>query len=153
MSDIHYWHFLSSQTREAERNAKRIQLDEATLVSDFRSIISKLNSHEKFDLVSGALKALQIESETHGKMNDQHEKSDSDEKLGRAGGFEYNPLTLKHHFDANSEPDKPSDTNDEHSTNREDTLRKRIEELENKNKDLLEAMEKLDEEHAQSIGK
>lgn len=127
-------------------------MDDATLVSDFRSIMSKLNSREKFDLVSGALKALQIESETRGKMKD-HEKSDSDdEKLGKAGGFEYNPLTLRHHFDGNSEQSRQSDTNEEHSTNREEILRKRIEELENKNKDLLEAMEKLDEEHTRSIG-
>ncbi|XP_011153440.1 thyroid receptor-interacting protein 11 isoform X2 [Harpegnathos saltator] len=120
---------IEEKTREAERNAKRIQLDEATLVSDFRSIISKLNSREKFDLVSGALKALQIESETRGKMKD-HEKSDSDEKLGKS---------------------KPSDANEEHSTNKEEIWRRRIEQLENENRDLLEAMEKLDEEHAQSI--
>lgn len=145
--------YVFSQTREAERNAKRIQLDEATLVSDFRSIISKLNSREKFDLVSGALKALQIESETRGKVKDQ-EKSDSDEKLGRVvGGFEYNSSALRHHFDANSEPSKPCDANEEHSTNKEETWRKRIEELENKNKELAEAMEKLDEDHTRSIGK
>lgn len=127
-------------------------MDEATLVGDFRSIMSKLNSREKFDLVGGALKALQIESETRGKMKD-HEKSDSDEKLDRVGSFEYNPLTLRHHFDVNSEQSKQSDTNEEHSTNKEEILRKRIEELENKNKDLLEATKKLDEEHTQSIGK
>ncbi|XP_014484270.1 PREDICTED: thyroid receptor-interacting protein 11-like isoform X2 [Dinoponera quadriceps] len=142
---------IEEKTREAERNAKRIQLDETTLVNDFRSIISKLNSHEKFDLVSGALKALQIESDTRGKMK-EHEKSDSDEKFGRVGGFEYNPLTLRQYFDANSEqPSKPSDTNEEHSTQKEEILRKRIEELENKNEDLLQAMEKLDEGHSQSI--
>ncbi|XP_032668053.1 thyroid receptor-interacting protein 11-like isoform X2 [Odontomachus brunneus] len=140
---------IEEKTREAERNVKRIQLDEATLVSDFRSIMSKLNSREKFDLVSGALKALQIESETCGKMKG-HEKSDSDEKLDRLGSFEYNPL--KHHFDMNSEQSKQNNTNEEqHSTNKEEVLRKRIEELENKNKDLLETMEKLDEEHSQSI--
>lgn len=104
--------------------------------------MSKLSSREKFDLVSGALKALQIENETRGKMKD-HEKFD------RVGGFDYNPL--KHHFD--SDQGKLGDTNEEHSANREEILRKKIEELESKNKDLLEAMEKLDEEHTQSIGK
>lgn len=143
-----------SQTREAERTAKRIQLDEAVLISDFRSVISKLNSREKFDLVSGALKALQIESVTHGKIKAHSEKSDSDEKLEKGDGFEYNtPPCSRQHFDANLEEScKPSDAIEELGR-KEEMSQRRIEELENENGDLMEAMEKLDEEHTQSIGK
>ncbi|XP_012214535.1 thyroid receptor-interacting protein 11 [Linepithema humile] len=115
---------MEEKTREAERNAKHIQLDEASLIHDFRSVISKLNSREKFDLVSGALKALQIESETHEKIKD-HEKLQN----------------------------KSNDAIEELPSNKEEILQTRIEELKNENKDLSNAMEKLDEEHAQSIEK
>lgn len=127
-------------------------MDEASLINDFRSVISKLNSREKFDLVSGALKALQIENETHEKVKD-HEKSN--EQLEKVDGIEYNTLTLKHHLDNISlQQNKPSDTIQEPLVNkREIILQQRIEELQNENKDLLDAMEKLDEEHTQSIGK
>lgn len=83
-----------------------------------------MNSREKFDLVSGALKALQIESETHEKIKD-HEKSRN----------------------------KSNDAIEELPSNKEEIMQRRIEELTNENKDLLNAMEKLDEEHTQSIGK
>lgn len=124
-------------------------MDEASLINDFRSVISKLNSREKFDLVSGALKALQIESE---KVKD-HEKSN--EQLEKVDGIEYNTLTLRHHLDNISmQQNKPSDTTEEVSINkREIILQQRIEELQNENKDLSDAMEKLDQEHTQSIGK
>ena len=140
---------MEEKTREAERNAKHIQLDEASLINDFRSVISKLNSREKFDLVSGALKALQIESE---KVKD-HEKSN--EQLEKVDGIEYNTLTLRHHLDNISmQQNKPSDTTEELSINkREIILQQRIEELQNENKDLSDAMEKLDQEHTQSIEK
>lgn len=128
-------------------------MDETTLIDDFRSVISKLNSRERADLANGLLKALQIEaSETHENIED-HEKSDSDEKLEKdEDGFEYNPR-LRQYFDGNLEQSKPSDITGEHSVTRDEVLRKRIEELENENKDLGEALEKLDEEHTQSIGK
>ncbi|KAG5344072.1 TRIPB protein, partial [Acromyrmex charruanus] len=139
---------MEEKTREAERNAKHIQLDEASLINDFRSVISKLNSREKFDLISGALKALQIENEaqkeTIEKIKD-HEKSNQDEKVDV---FEYNSLALKH---ASSQQGKPHDTTEELLFNKEDMLQERIEELQNENKDLLNVMEKLDEEYTQSI--
>lgn len=122
-------------------------MDEASLINDFRSVISKLNSREKFDLVSGALKALQIENETHEKIKDQKKSNEEFEKIS---GFEYNSLALKR---TSSQQDKLNNTAEEFLTNKEETLQKRIEELQNENKDLLEAMEKLDEEHTQSIGK
>jgi len=123
-------------------------LDEASLINDFRSVISKLNSREKFDLVSGALKALQIENETHEKIKD-HEKSN--EEFKKVGDFgEYNSLALKY---TNSQQDKSHDTVEELLINKEEMLQKRIEELQSENKELLDAMEKLDEEHTQSIGK
>ncbi|XP_011692596.1 PREDICTED: thyroid receptor-interacting protein 11 [Wasmannia auropunctata] len=138
---------MEEKTREAERNAKHVQLDEASLINDFRSVISKLNSREKFDLVSGALRALQIENETHEKIKD-HEKSN--EELEKVGGYEYNSLALKH---TDSQQSKPHDTAEGLSISKEEVLQKRIEELQNENKDLLNAMEKLDEEHTQSIEK
>ncbi|XP_071553727.1 uncharacterized protein [Temnothorax nylanderi] len=136
---------MEEKTREAERNAKHIQLDEASLINDFRSVISKLNSREKFDLVSGALKALQIENETHEKI-----KEKSNEELEKADDFEYNPLALKR---TSSQQGKPHDTAEELLINKEEMLQKRIEELQSENNDLLDAMEKLDEEHTQSIEK
>ncbi|XP_070162015.1 thyroid receptor-interacting protein 11 [Polyergus mexicanus] len=143
---------MEEKTREAERN-KHIQLDEASLINDFRSVISKLNSREKFDLVSGALKALQIESET---LNEKvKDRGKSNERLEKVDGIEYNTLTLKHHLDNISlQQNKSSDTIQEALANkREIILQQRIEELQNENKDLLDAMEKLDEEHTQSIEK
>lgn len=129
-------------------------MDEASLINDFRSVISKLNSREKFDLVSGALKALQIESDTREKVKN-HEKSN--DQLEKVDGIEYNTLTLRHHLDNTSmkpQENKPCDATEELSINkREIILQQRIEELQNENKNLLEAMENLDEEHTQSIGK
>ncbi|XP_077256101.1 uncharacterized protein LOC143894003 isoform X2 [Temnothorax americanus] len=136
---------MEEKTREAERNAKHIQLDEASLINDFRSVISKLNSREKFDLVSGALKALQSENETREKI-----KEKSNEELEKADDFEYNPLALKL---TSSQQGKPHDTAEELLIDKEEMLQKRIEELQSENKDLLDAMEKLDEEHTQSIEK
>ncbi|XP_072752797.1 uncharacterized protein [Anoplolepis gracilipes] len=142
---------MEEKTREAERNAKHIQLDEASLINDFRSVISKLNSREKFDLVSGALKALQIESETHEKIKD-HEKSN--EQLEKVDAVECNALTLKHLDNISLQQNKSSDTSEEILGNkREVILQQRIEQLQNENKDLQDAMEKLDEEHTQSIEK
>lgn len=122
-------------------------MDEASLINDFRSVISKLNSREKFDLVSGALKALQIENETHEKIKDREK---SNEELEKVDGFEYDSLALKH---TSLQQGKPQNTAEELLINKEEMLQKRTEELQNENKDLLDAMEKLDEEHTQSIGK
>lgn len=123
-----------------------------SLVNDFRSVMSKLNSREKFDLVSGALKALQIESEMHERKNLEK----SNEQLEKVDGIECNALTLRHHLDNISlqQQNKPSDTTQELLIDkREVMLQQKIQELESENKDLLDAMEKLDEEHTQSIGK
>jgi len=125
-------------------------LDEASLINDFRSVISKLNSREKFDLISGALKALQIENEVQKEAIEKikdHEKSNQD--FEKVDVFEYNSLALKY---ASSQQGKSHDTTEE-LFNKEEILQKRIEELQNENKDLLNVMEKLDEEYTQSIGK
>jgi len=119
-------------------------LDEASLINDFRSVISKLNSREKFDLVSGALKALEIENETHEKIKDHEKSNEGFKKVG-----EYS-LALKY---TSSQQGKSHDTGEEFLINKEEMLQKRIEELQSENKELLDAMEKLDEEHTQSIGK
>jgi len=117
-------------------------------------VISKLNSREKFDLINGALKALQIENERFDRVKDQRKMSN--EELKRAtDDAEYAPLALKHHLDANSQQSRPNDAIQEFPINKEEMrkLRTRVEELENENKDLLGATVKLDEQHAQSIGK
>lgn len=98
-------------------------------------------------MISGALKALQIENETHEKIKD-HEKSN--EELEKIDSFEYNSLALKH---TSSQQGKSHDTAEELLLNKQEMLQKRIDELQNENKDLTDAMEKLDEEHTQSIGK
>lgn len=106
-----------------------------------------MNSREKYDLISGALKALQTENETREKVKD-HEKSN--EEVEKVDSFEYNSLALKH---TNSQQSKSYDMAEELLINKQEMLQKRIEELQNENKDLTDAMEKLDEEHTQSIGK
>lgn len=63
-----------SQSREVERNAKRLQQDELTLVGDFRKAISKLASPEQYDLIRSALMALENESE---RLKGSAEKTDS----------------------------------------------------------------------------
>ena len=55
-----------------------MQSDETALINDFRTVLSKLNSLEKLDLVRGALKALETENEKYSEANKQ-EKSDFDE--------------------------------------------------------------------------
>jgi len=114
-------------------------------------VISKLNSREKFDLINGALKALQIENETFDRVK---ERKMSNEELKRVtDDAEYDPLAPKHH--ANSQQSRPNDATQEFLINKEEMrkLRRRVEELENENKDLLNATEKLDEQHTQSVGK
>lgn len=113
-------------------------------------MISKLDSQEKFELLSEALRALQIESGACEK-NKIHEKSDSDEKHEKIDNLD--SLVSKYYIDEDSERRKTVDKIDETLTNKEEILHKRIGILQNENKDLLDAMEKLDEEYTQSIGR
>ncbi|XP_043259414.1 thyroid receptor-interacting protein 11-like isoform X2 [Colletes gigas] len=64
---------MEEKNREAERNTKRMQLDEMALINDFRTVLSKLNSLEKLDLVRNALKALETENEKYGDLHKRHD--------------------------------------------------------------------------------
>ena len=117
-----------TQSREVERNAKRLQQDELTLVNDFRTAISKLASAEQHNLVKSALAALENEEAEH--SSGEKEKSDSE-------GFD---------AEGKSRHVKAGDENEQ------ELLRKRIEELEADNQGLTASMEELDRQNAESIG-
>lgn len=121
-----------------------MQSDETALINDFRTVLSKLNSLEKLDLVRSALKALESENEKQSKGNKQ-EKSDFDEKFK---GPDNESVSLK----ANSENHKRHDDFIEASSNREAELYKKIEELQEENKRLFTSVEELDQQHEESIG-
>lgn len=116
-----------------------MQPDETALISDFRTVLSELNSLEKLDLVRTALKALETENEKHA-ATDRQEKSDFDEKFKKRDGF-----------DVHSEHHKRHDGFIEASSNKDTELYKRIEELQEENKRLLASVEELDQQHDESI--
>lgn len=143
---------MEEKSREAERNTKRAQSDETALINDFRTVLSKLNSLEKLDLVRGALKALETENEKYSEANKQ-EKSDFDEKFKRPASVNHEPAALKPNFDVSSENHIGHDGFIETSSNRESELYKKIEELEEDNKRLFANIEELDQQHEESIEK
>ncbi|KAK1137645.1 hypothetical protein K0M31_002143 [Melipona bicolor] len=143
---------MEEKSREAERNTKRAQSDETALINDFRTVLSKLNSLEKLDLVRGALKALETENEKYSEANKQ-EKSDFDEKFKSPASVNHEPAALKPNFDVSSENHIGHDGFIEASSNRESELYKKIEELEEENKRLFANIEELDQQHEESIEK
>ncbi|KOX74093.1 Thyroid receptor-interacting protein 11 [Melipona quadrifasciata] len=143
---------MEEKSRETERNTKRAQSDETALINDFRTVLSKLNSLEKLDLVRGALKALETENEKYSEANEQ-EKSDFDEKFKRPASVNHEPVPLKPNFDVSSENHVGHDGFIETSSNRESELYKKIEELEEENKRLFANIEELDQQHEESIEK
>lgn len=128
-----------------------MQSDEIALINDFRTVLSKLNSLEKLDLVRGALKALETENEKYSEVNKQ-EKSDFDEKFKRPNSVSHETAALKPNFDVSSE-NHMRDEFIKVSSNRESELYKKIEELQEENKRLFASVEELDQQHEQSIGK
>lgn len=125
------------QGREAERNMKKLQLDESAFVNDFRAAISKLNSSEQINLVRCALNALELENgacESHG----NNEKLD----IGR----KKNLISQYNHIE------ESANINGVHDK-RETELQNKIQKLEEENKSLSVSIDELDEQHAQSIGK
>nr|XP_003701706.1 PREDICTED: thyroid receptor-interacting protein 11-like [Megachile rotundata] len=140
---------LEEKSRETERSTKRVQSDETALINDFRTVLSKLNSLEKLDLVRTALKALESENEKQSEANKQ-EKSDFDEKFK---GPDSESVPLKSNFEVNSEHHKRHDGFIEASSNRESELYKKIEELQEENKRLFASVEELDQQHEESIEK
>ncbi|XP_031836295.2 uncharacterized protein LOC116428606 isoform X1 [Nomia melanderi] len=143
---------MEEKSREAERNTKRIQPDETALINDFRTVLSKLNSLEKLDLVRTALKALETENEKHTET-DRQEKSDFDEKFKKHDNYGHQSIAVKSGFDVHSEHHKRHDGFIEASSNKETELYKRIEELQEENKRLLASVEELDQQHEESIQK
>ncbi|XP_017762227.1 PREDICTED: thyroid receptor-interacting protein 11-like isoform X1 [Eufriesea mexicana] len=143
---------MEEKSREAERNSKRMQSDEAALINDFRTVLSKLNSLEKLDLVRGALKALETENEKYSEANKQ-EKSDFDEKFKRPNTVDHEPVAFKTNFDVNSKNRVRHDGFIEASSNMESELYKKIEELQEENKTLFASVEELDQQHEESIEK
>ncbi|XP_076289352.1 uncharacterized protein LOC143213413 isoform X2 [Lasioglossum baleicum] len=139
---------MEEKSREAERNTKRAQPDETALINDFRTVLSKLNSLEKQDLVRSALKALETENEKRDPTDGQEkcEKSDFDEKFQKPD--------VKSGFDeSHSDSWKRHDGFVEPSNNREAELYKKIEELQEENKRLFASVEELDQQHEESIQK
>ncbi|XP_026668003.1 thyroid receptor-interacting protein 11-like isoform X2 [Ceratina calcarata] len=137
---------MEEKNREAEKNARRTHSDETALVTDFRTVLSKLNSLEKLDLVRGALKALETENEKYSEAN-KREKSDFDEKFNRHS-------KEKPNLDANScheENHARCDGFVEASSNRESELRNKIKELQEENRRLFASIEELDGQHEESI--
>lgn len=128
-----------------------MQSDEIALINDFRTVLSKLNSLEKLDLVRGALKALETENEKYSEANKQ-EKSDFDEKFKSPNSVSHETAALKPNFDVSSE-NHMRDEFIKGSSNRESELYKKIEELQEENKRLFANVEELDQQHEQSIGK
>lgn len=143
---------MEEKSREAERNTKRMQSDETALINDFRTVLSKLNSLEKLDLVRDALKALETENEKYSEANKQ-EKSDFDEKFKRPSTVTHESVPLKPNFSVNSENHVRHDGFIEASSNREMELYKKIEELQEENKRLFTSVEELDQQHEESIEK
>ncbi|XP_033310393.1 thyroid receptor-interacting protein 11-like isoform X2 [Bombus bifarius] len=142
---------MEEKSRETEKNTRRVQSDEIALINDFRTVLSKLNSLEKLDLVRGALKALETENEKYSEANKQ-EKSDFDEKFKRPNSVSHETAALKPNFDVSSE-NHMRDEFIKVSSNKESELYKKIEELQEENKRLFASVEELDQQHEQSIEK
>ncbi|XP_076675456.1 uncharacterized protein LOC143372793 isoform X2 [Andrena cerasifolii] len=144
---------MEDKSREAERNTKRMQPDETTLINDFRTVLSKLNSLEKLDLVRNALKALETENEKPRGANKQ-EKSDFDEKFKRHTTVGYDSVAVMPNFDVSAELQKRHDALvGGTSSNRESELHKKIEDLQEENKRLFASVEELDHQHEEAIEK
>ncbi|XP_034938260.1 thyroid receptor-interacting protein 11-like [Chelonus insularis] len=127
---------IGEKGREAEKNMKKLQLDETTFINDFRAAISKLECHEQIHLIRCALKALEFDN-SDGEMKENEEKSNN-------FGKRKNTLSPKIYSDE-------SNTNGIH--NREADLLAKVKALQEENKNLSCGIEELDQQHAQSIEK
>ncbi|CAK9803880.1 Thyroid receptor-interacting protein 11 [Anthophora quadrimaculata] len=143
---------MEEKSHETERNAIHMQSDETMLIDDFRTVLSKLSSIEKLDLVRGALKALETENEKHTEAN-KYENSDFNEKFKRPSAIDHKSIALKPNLDVNTENHKQHDGFIEASSNRESGLCKKVKELEEENKRLFASIEMLDQQHEESIEK
>ncbi|KAK0089591.1 hypothetical protein PV325_006515 [Microctonus aethiopoides] len=128
---------IGEKGREAERNMKKLQLDESAFVNDFRAAISKLNSSEQINLVRCALNALELE-------NGACESHDNNEKLDI--GRKKNLISQYNHIEESANINGVYDK-------RETELQNKIQKLEEENKSLSVSIDELDQQHAQSIEK
>lgn len=119
---------------QPRESSNKHELDETTLINDFRSAVSQLELAEQRALVQSALKALGNELE-------YLEKVDVNEKT-----------LMKISIDTERRDEAPSERNDEWNEREAEMLR-RIEELEETNNNLTSSMEELDRQHSESIGK
>ncbi|XP_012260912.2 thyroid receptor-interacting protein 11-like isoform X2 [Athalia rosae] len=139
---------MGEKNREAERNMKRLQLDEAVLVNDFRTIISQLGSIEQSDLIRAALKSLEIENEIE-KSTQHEEKTDANEKSIKCDDGQFESVCLINDNE-NAVDERDDKLNGIHS-NSVIELQKRITELEEENANLNTSVVELDQQHSESI--
>ncbi|XP_033213023.1 thyroid receptor-interacting protein 11-like isoform X2 [Belonocnema kinseyi] len=145
---------MGEKSREAERNAKRLQMDESAVVNDFRMAISKLRSSEQLELIKSALLALDTENEKL--IASKHEeKSAVEEKLKKlnSDGFEAVPLISGYEENSNNYQKEDGSHLKEEFNRKESELNKKFEELQKENKILTTNIEELDQQHSESIEK
>ncbi|XP_078041286.1 uncharacterized protein LOC144472233 isoform X2 [Augochlora pura] len=137
---------MEEKNREAERNTKRGQPDETSLTNDLRTVLSKLNSLEKQDLVRSALRALETENQQKRNETGMQEKSDFEEKLSKPdNNFDRDEIANSTSRCGSSNAAVPS--------NKETEFRKKIDELQEENQRLFASVEELDRQHEESIQK
>ncbi|XP_046489774.1 thyroid receptor-interacting protein 11 isoform X2 [Neodiprion pinetum] len=139
---------MGEKNREAERNMKRLQLDEAVLVNDFRGIMSQLGSTEQLDLIRAALKSLEIENEKE-ILTGREEKFDVNEKIMKYDDGQFESVCLK--TDNDNGTAKREDKLNGDTSNKETDLLRRIAQLEEENVGLNTSIVELDQQHSESI--
>ncbi|XP_066599423.1 thyroid receptor-interacting protein 11-like [Prorops nasuta] len=130
---------------EEKRNAK-YSLDENALVDEFRSVISKLDSSEKRDLVRSALKAIDVESGNHtvnGQECAEDEKLKKQKLLKKIEELEEEKKTLQFSME---------ELDDMHNKSTEKIL-SMMEETKSKHEKLQQAYEKLYVEYNEAESK
>ncbi|XP_012269993.1 thyroid receptor-interacting protein 11 isoform X2 [Orussus abietinus] len=137
---------MGEKNREMERNLKRIQLDEAVLVNDFKTVISKLGSVEQLDLIRGALKALETEAKKLDSYH-HHQKSNSEKNGEKLSEDKFESVPLRPSYDGNFFNEGVADPGEVLE------LKRKITELEEENKNLSTNIEELDQQSAESIAK
>ncbi|XP_046751442.1 thyroid receptor-interacting protein 11-like isoform X2 [Diprion similis] len=139
---------MGEKNREAERNMKRLQLDEAVLVNDFRGIMSQLGSTEQLDLIRAALKSLETENEKE-ILTGREEKFDVNEKSMTHDERQFESVCLK--TDNGNETAKREDKLNGDTSNKETELLRRIAQLEEQNVSLNTSIVELDQQHSESV--
>ena len=128
-------------------------MDEAALVNDFRTAISKLRSTEQLEIIKSALMALEIKNE---KLRESkvEEKSQIEAKLKKlnSDGFETISLISGYEDNLNNREKEVDVQSKEEFSKKEIELNRKIEELQEENRILTTNIEELDRQHSESIG-